>query len=348
MQDASPENSERKALFEQFLKQNGYKLSDLVALKGDASRRRFYRHTHNKKSVIIIDANPDTGEEPNAYAAVTLLLEKHHFSVPSIHASNTQNGFFIVEDFGDTLYATAINNATADQNVLYKNALDLLVSLQAIHIDPVLSYGDGTYKLQDYDINRLISEIKIFTDWYFPEITKRPTPSAAKNELNTIFRGLLLPVIHESSCLVLRDYHGENLMVLEDRTALQSVGLLDYQDAVIGNRAYDVVSLLQDARRDIAPEFEKSMLDYYLSTVNLDNPNDFMRDYYILGAQRSLKILGIFTRLWIRDNKEHYLPHMQRVWQYLERDLAQPQLKPLKDWFDRWLPASLRFEIKVA
>ena len=151
-----------------------------------------------------------------------------------------------------------------------------------------------------------------------------------------------MPVINQSSGLVLRDYHAENLMLLDNRTGIAKVGLLDYQDAVIGSHAYDVVSLLQDARRDVSVEFATKMLDYYITQANITDIDAFMRDYYILGCQRNIKILGIFTRLWLRDRKAHYLPHIDRVWGYLNHDLSQPQLKPLKDWFDRWLPENLR------
>jgi N-acetylmuramate 1-kinase len=339
---------DHQTLFERFLKTHGYNINEITALKGDASRRCFYRHIKNNKSVIIIDANPNLGEDPNAYAAVTYLLEKHHFSVPAILASDINNCFFIFEDFGDDLFARVLKDDAKKAESLYKNALDLLVTLQKTTIDPVLSYGDGTYKLQNYDINRFISEVKIFTDWYFPEITKRPTPASAKDELNTIMRGLLLPVVNQSSGLVLRDYHAENLMVLPNKNGIQAVGLLDYQDAVIGNHAYDVVSLLQDARRDISPDFEKNMRDYFITQSKITDSEAFLRDYYILGAQRNIKILGIFTRLWLRDRKDHYLPHIKRVWEYLERDLAEPQLQPLKNWFDRWLPANLRLNMLAA
>lgn len=339
---------DHQTLFGQFLKTHGYNINEITALKGDASRRCFYRHIKNNKSVIIIDANPNLGEDPSSYAAVTYLLQKHRFSVPEILASDINHGFFIVEDFGDDLFARVLTGDAQKADSLYKNALDLLVTLQKTTIEPILSYGDGTYKLQNYDINRFISEVKIFTDWYFPEITKRPTPTSAKDELNTIMRGLLLPVVNQSSGLVLRDYHAENLMVLANRNGIQAVGLLDYQDAVIGNHAYDVVSLLQDARRDISPEFETKMRDYFITQAKITDTEAFVRDYYILGAQRNIKILGIFTRLWLRDRKDHYLPHMKRVWGYLERDLAQPQLQPLKNWFDRWLPASLRLNMLAA
>lgn len=343
----SETSEERRINFEKFLKENNYFINDIIPLKGDASRRRFYRYQKDNKSVIIIDADPNLGEEPSAYASVTYLLQKSHFSAPEIYASDIKNGFFIVQDFGDNLYAQIIAQDNSKATNLYEKALDLLVELQKLKIDTVLSYGDGTYKLQNYDINRYISEVKIFTDWYFPEMTKRPTPSTAKDELNAIMRGLLLPVINQSYVLVLRDYHAENLMVLNNRSEI-TVGLLDYQDAVMGSNAYDVVSLLQDARRDILPDFEHKMLEYFITKSKMTDKNSFMRDYYILGTQRNIKILGIFVRLWIRDRKEQYLPHIDRVWGYLERDLAQPQLKPLKEWFDRWLPQSLRNFSKVA
>jgi hypothetical protein len=338
---------ERKVLFETFLKKNGYEISSLNLLKGDASRRKFYRLKNSSQSLIVIDANPDIGEEPNAYVAITYFLEKHHFSVPKIHAFDINNGFLIVEDFGDTLYSVGIKNG-ADEIALYKKALDVLVALNKISVDPVLSYGEGTYKVQNYDVNRYLSEIKIFSDWYFPKITKRPMPLLAKDELNTIFKGLLLPVINQSSSLVLRDYHADNLMILQERKSINSVGLLDFQDAVIGNHAYDVVSLLQDARRDISDDFEKKMLDYYLSEMNITDTHFFMRDYYILGVQRNIKIIGIFMRLWLRDGKAQYLSHIERVWRYLEKDLQQPILNPLNDWFERWLPRNIRIDLKAS
>lgn len=336
---------DRQSEFTRFLKNNDIPFENVVALKGDASRRRFYRvQSTPQKSLIIIDADPSQGEEPSAYAAVTGLLRKHKLNAPEIFAQDIERGFFIVADFGDELFANLIQAVPSASVELYQNALELLIDIQKITFDSVLSYGDGTYKLPEYDMHRLTSEAKIFTDWYFPKITKRPTPTTAKDELTNIMRGLLLPVINQASCLVLRDYHAENLMMLSGKKGKEAIGLLDFQDAVIGNPAYDVVSLLQDARRDVSSDFEKSMLDFYMKKANIKDTQAFIRDYTILGAQRNIKILGIFARLWIRDRKDGYLKHLTRVWNYLDKDLSASELKPLKEWFDRWLPVTIRYE----
>jgi N-acetylmuramate 1-kinase len=139
----------------------------------------------------------------------------------------------------------------------------------------------------------------------------------------------------------LRDYHAENIMLLDDGTQ----GLIDFQDALIGHPAYDLVSLLQDARRDVAPELEAAMLEYYCRAARVTE--NFTHHYALLGAQRNTKIIGIFTRLWKRDGKDRYLGFLPRMWGLLERDLAHPALAPLKNWFDASIPANVRMELPV-
>ncbi|MFM2371594.1 MAG: hypothetical protein RIS85_1316, partial [Pseudomonadota bacterium] len=136
---------------------------------------------------------------------------------------------------------------------------------------------------------------------------------------------------------VLRDYHAENIMLLG---GLDRQGLLDFQDALVGHPAYDLVSLLQDARREVSPELEARMLDYYISKSS--DGEEFLADYARLGAQRNAKIVGIFVRLWKRDGKPRYLDYIPRVWALLERDLAHPALAPVAAWFDANIPAELR------
>ncbi|MEM6602410.1 MAG: phosphotransferase [Pseudomonadota bacterium] len=336
---------DRDAEREKFLKNAGYAHHDIARLKGDASKRIFSRLTKSGKSFILVDASPLLGEEPAAYAALTMYLLKNGLKCPQILAEDVYQGFFIVEDFGDNLFSQLLKNADkSTEEELYKAAIDVLVALQKSPIEDVVSYEDFSHKLQLFNIDRLIAEARLFTDWYIPELTRRPVSYAARDEFTAIFRGLLLPVVNEQKVVVLRDYHADNLMWFPDQKDIERVGLLDYQDAVIGNPAYDVVSLLQDARRPIASSLQKKMIDYYLSQSDLLSKEDFMRCYNILGAQRNIKILGIFMRLFVVDKKSDYLAFLPTVWGYLEEDLAQPELKPLKDWFDRWLPLPLRHE----
>ena len=337
------ENCDRDAECEKFLNEAGYLSYKKEMLKGDASRRQFYRLTKEDKTVIFIDANPLKGEEPEAYAAVTDYLRRHQINVPEIYAQNIMQGFFIVEDFGNDLVNNIVAADAALQDDLYKKAIDVLVDIQSIPLQEVISSDDFTYRLREYDVNRLISEARLFTDWYVPELTKRPISYAARDEFISILRGLLLPVVNEDNVTVLRDYHADNMMVVSEK-----IGLLDFQDAVLGNKAYDVVSLLQDARRLIADDFEKKMIEYYCEKAKITDKDAFMRNYLILGAQRNIKILGIFVRLFVQDKKKQYLEFLPDVWSYLEKDLQHPVLSPLKSWFDRWLPLPLRHEALVA
>lgn len=337
------ENYDRDAECEKFLKEAGYLSYTKEALKGDASRRKFYRLTKADKSVILIDASPLSGEEPEAYAAVTSYLKKNNVNVPEIYAQNIAQGFFIIQDFGDDLVNNIVRSDSSRQEGLYKEAIDILSYIQSIPVQEVVSSDDFTYRIREYDVNRLISEARLFTDWYVPELTKRPISYAARDEFIAILRGLLLPVVYGQKVTVLRDYHADNLMVSGDK-----IGLIDFQDAVLGNCTYDVVSLLQDARRKISKDFETKMLDYYCEKAKNTNKEDFLRDYAILGAQRNIKILGIFVRLFVRDKKKDYLEFLPDVWAYLEKDLEHPSLAPLKSWFDRWLPLPLRHESLAA
>lgn len=338
---------DRATELEMFLKKHGYHTYTRDLLKGDASRRIFTRLSNGNKTFILADADPSRGEEPTAYAAITQLLLGQKLNAPDIKAWDIKLGFFVMEDFGDNLFSSLLLEKNNDETQFYQTALDVLVTLNHYTPQSVIECDDVTYRLPVYDMNRLIAEACLFTQWYVPHLTKRALSSAARDEFVTILRGILLPVVNGSSVLTLRDYHADNLMWLSARKGLQKVGLLDFQDAVLGNRAYDVASLLQDARRDISPEFEAKMLEYYISSAKIEDKDAFMRDYTILAAQRNIKILGIFIRLLVRDKKNQYLGYLPRVWAYLERDLETECLVSLKNWFDRWLPLPLRHE-KIA
>ena len=190
---------------------------------------------------------------------------------------------------------------------------------------PFLDYG-----LQEYQ-----REAKLFVDWYCPAqnlYVDGPGYAAAWEAV----LAQMLPR-QRPGVTVLRDYHAENIMLLG---SLREQGLLDFQDALVGHPAYDLVSLLQDARRDVSPELEAEMFDYYVSKTGAGE--DFLADYARLGAQRNAKIVGIFVRLWKRDGKPRYLSMIPRVWQAMERDLTHPALEPVAKWFEANVPAALR------
>jgi aminoglycoside/choline kinase family phosphotransferase len=180
--------------------------------------------------------------------------------------------------------------------------------------------------------------VALFTDWYVPAVRLEVDESAYFAAWRAAWGGVARRAA-ENPVLVLRDYHADNLMV---RPGGEQLGLLDFQDALAGHPAYDLVSLLQDARRDVSPALEEEMLARYARAANVADQALFRADYEVLGAQRNTKILGIFTRLWKRDNKPFYPTMHPRIWGYLERNLAHPALAPVRDWFDAYIPAEQR------
>jgi aminoglycoside/choline kinase family phosphotransferase len=185
-------------------------------------------------------------------------------------------------------------------------------------------------------MSEYLREAKLLADWYFPAQNLQVDSVGYAEAWEQVLKPLLPR--QRPGVTVLRDYHAENIMLLGE---LHKQGLLDFQDALVGHRAYDLVSLLQDARRDVSPELEAEMFDHYLQATGLA-ADDFLADYARLGAQRNAKIVGIFVRLWKRDGKPRYLDMIPRVWALMERDLMHPALDPVARWFDANIPAELR------
>ena len=196
--------------------------------------------------------------------------------------------------------------------------------------------------LPPYDDERLLDEALLLTDWYMPAVLGEPTPDAVREAYAEAWRSVFPIARRVPDTLVLRDYHVDNLMLLDGRPGTSACGLLDFQGAVTGPRSYDLVSLLEDARRDVAEPLAGEMLARYLTAYPELDAAAFRASYAVLGAQRGAKIVGIFTRLCQRDGKAGYLSHIPRVWRLLEGDLRAPALAPVRAWFDRHLPPSAR------
>jgi aminoglycoside/choline kinase family phosphotransferase len=250
-------------------------------------------------------------------------LTDHGFGAPAIYASDDDRGLVLLEDFGDNRMREAIDRDPAATEGLYQNAVDVLIALRGCPA------GDW----RPYDRAELHREAALLVEWYCPALGLDVDLAGYTAAWDAVFDH----AIFDRPVTVLRDYHVENLMLVGDPHRL---GLLDFQDALAGHPAYDLVSLLQDARRDVAPELENAMIERYCNVTG--EGEAFMRAYHVLGAQRNAKIIGIFTRLWKRDGKPRYPGLCPRVWTYLERDLAQPALAPVAAWFNANIPASLR------
>ena len=318
---ASPESL--PAGIDEFLARAGWAGAQIEPLAGDASFRRYFRVRDKARSAMLMDA-PPPHEDPGPFLDVGKWLIGQGHRAPAIHAEDRAAGLVLIEDFGHDRMRDWLDLNPDAERVTYERAIDALV---ALHRSP-----PGPFAL--YDMETYQREAALFVEWWCP---------AAKLEVNAAsyakaWQEVLTPLLPRQvpGVTVLRDYHAENIMLLEG----QAQGLIDFQDALVGHPAYDLVSLLQDARRDVSPELERAMFDRYVAAV--DAGPDFEADYARLGAQRNAKIVGIFARLWQRDGKPRYLPMIPRVWDAMERDLAHPALAPVDEWFEANIPPEIR------
>lgn len=329
-----------------FLAAAGWGDAARAPLAGDASFRRYERLRGPTGSAVLMDAPPDAGEDCRPFVAIGAHLRRLGFSAPAVLAADLAEGFLLLEDLGDDLYARVLP-AAGDEAALYAEAVDLL---DALHAEPVPAAlpvrGGAPYALPDYSEARLQAEADLLPEWYLPEWRGRPTPADLAAEYRALWRDLLPATRAAAPVLVLRDYHAENLLWLPRREGLARIGLLDYQDGVNGHPAYDLVSLLSDARRDVPPALADAMLARYAAAAARRDPAfdeaAFRTAFAVLGAQRNCKIIGIFARLWRRDGKPNYLALIPRVWRNLERDLAHPALAGVREWLDRIVPPASR------
>lgn len=315
-----------------FLKTIGWKNADVSSLAGDASFRRYDRVCLNGNKAVLMDAPPEFEDTRPFYAVAKYLLECGLYS-PKLYGHNFENGFLLLEDLGDNLFKIVLEENPDREYELYLNAVNELLKLNNRVIQSKLPYETEEYNLKYYNMDLLLTEVSLFCDWYYPALTGKRLSIEKRQEFLNLWKKILVNVSEAKDCLVLRDYHAENLIDLGQG----KVGQLDFQDAVIGHSAYDLVSLLQDSRRDATKETEEKLLNYFVNKLDC-NEQQFKEDYYVLGAQRATKIIGIFARLYLRDGKKQYLGLMPRIWGLLERCMEHSALSSLKIWMQDKVP----------
>lgn len=315
--------SELPAGLHSFLETAGWGGAEVSPLAGDASFRRYFRIRSAGRSAMLMDA-PPPHEDPGPFLDVGRWLADHGHRAPAIHAEDRSRGLVLIEDFGDDRMRDWLDENPQAEEETYARAIDALVRLHASPPGPFAPYDMAVYQ----------REAGLFTEWYCPLVGLSVDEAGYKAAWDEVLAPMLPR--QEPGVTVLRDYHAENIMLLPNGEQ----GLIDFQDALVGHPAYDLVSLLQDARRDVSPELERAMLDRYLGQVDADE--HFEADYARLGAQRNAKIVGIFARLWKRDGKPRYLAMIPRVWDALERDLKHPALAPVTNWFAVNIPQQVR------
>lgn len=325
--------SDRAARIDAFLAAAGWGAASRAPLPGDASFRRYVRLTRGGERAMLMDAAPPR-EDVRPFLAVARLLHGIGLSAPAILAEDVEAGLLLLEDFGDDTYTRLLAAGATEEN-LYALAIDVLVALNR-------RCAAASLALPPYDETRLLAEAALLVDWYLPAITGAPTEPALREDYLALWHSLLPLARGVPETLVLRDYHVDNLMRLPGRDGIAACGLLDFQDAVVGPLSYDLVSLLEDARRDVPAALALDLRERFLAAFPKLDRAAFERSYAVLGAQRNCKIVGIFTRLSARDGKNTYLANIPRVWRLIGEDLTHPDLAPLARWLDRHIPPSAR------
>lgn len=325
--------SDRDRRRAEFCRRSGWGDAGERLLAGDASFRKYYRLTRPRASAVVMDA-PAPQEDVRPFVRLARHLLALGLSAPEIYAVDEADGFLLLEDLGDDTFARVLA-AGGDERELYACATDVLVVLQRNGARALLP-GLGAYAGE-----ALIDAAILLPEWYLPAAAGRPVQPEEIASYRECWRACLATLPHQPDALLLRDYHQDNLLWLPARTGVRVCGLLDFQDAQQGHPAYDLVSLIDDARRDVAESVRAACFDRYVGETGLDR-KDFAAGFAVMAAQRHARIIGLFVRLLERDGKPDYLRHLPRVWRMFEQALQHDAMQPLRVWVDQLLPPPLR------
>jgi N-acetylmuramate 1-kinase len=340
-----------------FLDKAGFGTAARARIAGDASTRSYERLVNGGNRFILMNsprkadgppikrglpysAIAHLAEDVKPFVALANALRERGFSAPEIFRVDHDAGFAVVEDLGTELVVAGDPPLPIPER--YERAVDVLVELHRHDLPDVLPVDPQVkYRIPTYDLDAFLIEVELLTDWYLPRCGA-PAAASARAEFLSLWRDALRPALEARKTWVLRDFHSPNLLWLADRTGIAQIGVLDFQDAVMGPEAFDVASLLQDARVDVAEELEIALFTRYVQARRAHDrsfeADAFARLYATLAAQRATKILGIFARLDRRDGKPQYLRHLPRIHDYVHRSLRHPALAALRAWYDAHVP----------
>lgn len=326
---------ERQEKIAAFLSKAGWRDAKRWRLAGDASFRKYDRIEKDGRRVVLMDAPPPQ-EDVRPFVNIARHLHARGFSVPEVLAEDPDAGLLLLEDLGDDTY-TRLLGAGGDEPALYGAAIDALIALHRQPETDVVPPG-----VIPYGKDRLLEEAGRIHSWYLRLVGAPALPPAAVREFEDIWQALLPVAWKVPTSLILFDYHIDNLMKVAGREGMQACGILDFQDAITGPVTYDLMSLLEDARRDVPAHIQALMKQRYLAAFPAVDRAAYEQSWAVMAAQRHLRVIGTFARLKLRDSKPDYLRHMPRLWRYMDRCLAAPLLHPLRDWIDLHVPPPLR------
>ncbi|MGN6514453.1 MAG: aminoglycoside phosphotransferase family protein [Rhizomicrobium sp.] len=360
--------SDRTEAMQAFLKSAGWGGATITPLAGDASTRRYFRVALNGRKAMLMDQPPHAetpvapadatpeqrqklgyiavarlaGADVGRFVAVANYLHSHGLTAPQIYAADIPNGYALIEDLGDDLFDSVLLNG-GDERELYLTAADVLAKLHESEAPKML---DAKTPLLSYDETAQLGEVDLMTEWFMPMALGRAATDDEVQEHRALWKAALDTTRTLPPVLIHRDYHAQNLLWLPQKKDHARVGILDFQDAVSGSRAQDLMHLVQDARRDVSTDVTDATIRRYLDASHergmaLDK-EQFGAEMAIISGQRLARIVGVFGRLYKRDNKPRYLEYLPRVWGHLNKDLSHPALSGLKRWYDRAIPMEKR------
>ena len=307
-----------------YLEKQKISTKNLVAIKSDASFRKYYRLENN---ILAMDAAPEKGESVSKFSEIARILHSFNLSAPKIIDVNNKEGFILLEDFGDKVFSKHINKE--NKKDLYKKAIDVLIDIKIKSHQNKSSLS----KLATYDFEELYRESILFIDWFIEQKLDMQISDEKKTEFYQILKKAFLNIKPRNDTLVLRDYHVDNLILKDHKEPLKQVGLIDFQDALLGSTFYDLASLLEDVRMPLNENEKEELLKYYINITN-ENYEMVLREINFFSLQRNLKILGIFNRLLIRDGKARYLEYLPATFNFIKSNLKSSLFFDMKNWIE--------------
>ena len=312
-------------------------MKKLIKIKGDASFRKFYRKKNNHINSIIVHAKKEKFKNLLVYDAINKILNKNKILAPILYRENYRNNYIEIQDFGNESVFNKLNKKKINKFYYFKKIIELLNKIQSIKKRKIKSFNNKNYIIPKYDKKILIKEANLFCDWYVKKNLSKSTRAKFSKEFKKIVKQLISNLKLKNNFFVHRDFHVSNLMLVNNR-----IGLIDSQDALIGNRAYDLASLIDDVRLKTSRSFKKKVFNFYVKKQKKLDLRKFRNDFEILSILRNLKIIGIFTRLAIRDHKKNYLKMIPYTWKLIsmrinENELFQDLKKLLNQNFKRKL-----------
>ena len=317
----------------------------LSSISGDASFRQYYRKFNPKKNLssIIIISKKEKNKNLLVYTAINQFLLDHNIRAPRLLAENYKKGFIEIEDFGNITIHNILKKSKKKFHI-YKKTVDLLIRLQKIKSRIIKNFYGKSYKLENYSVKNLHKESDLFFDWYLPLIMKKNKALKIKKVLKKKLQILYKKLKFKDKIFVHRDFHASNLMKINSK-----IGVIDSQDAIIGNPTYDLASLIDDVRIKTSNQLKKNIFNYYLNKcpkIYRRKKNDFIHDFNILSVQRNLKIIGIFSRLFKRDKKKQYLKLIPYTWKLLEIRLKDKMFSEINTILNKFIPSKTRAKNK--